>query len=189
MTGAMMLSLGLRVEADVAERARARGRPAELEAAQAAALSLERSWHELGAALSPDRTPSPEVGAHAASARAEQTRLDGGSDPDRWATAQAAWDAIGMPHPGAYTRWRRAEALLGVRGAREQVAALLAEAHATCLRLGAEPWRSPGARASSLRAPPRRRPRASRRRPRHSASRRVRPRSSSLSPTGARTAR
>jgi DNA-binding CsgD family transcriptional regulator/tetratricopeptide (TPR) repeat protein len=142
MTAAMMLSLGLRIEADAAERAGARGRPAEVDAAQAAGASLERAWQELGAALAPDRTPSPEVGAHAASARAERTRLDGASDQGRWAATQAAWDAIGMPHPGAYARRRRAEALLGVRGAREQVAALLAEAHATCVRLGAEPLRA-----------------------------------------------
>ena len=47
-----------------------------------------------------------------------------------------------MAHHAAYARWRRAEALLAAHGGRDEAAALLAEAHSACLRMGAEPLAS-----------------------------------------------
>jgi DNA-binding CsgD family transcriptional regulator len=140
--GAMLLSLGLRVEADVAERARARRRAGEEDAARAAAAAHEAAWRELRTRLDPERTPNPEVNAHALLAEAERTRLEGASDPTCWATAQGAWDELGMPHLGAYARWRRAEALLAARGTRTEAAALLGEARDACVRMGAESLRT-----------------------------------------------
>jgi DNA-binding CsgD family transcriptional regulator/tetratricopeptide (TPR) repeat protein len=138
---AMLLSLGLRAQADLAERARARRRPAEEASARAAAEAMQATWRTMRDAPAPGRTPSPEIEAHAATATAERTRLDGSSDPACWAAAQAGWDGLGMSHHAAYARWRRAEALLAVQGTREEAAALLAEAHSACVRMGAKPLR------------------------------------------------
>jgi DNA-binding NarL/FixJ family response regulator len=74
-------------------------------------------------------------------AAAERARLAGAPEPGRWEQAQAAWDALGMRHNAAYARVRRAEALLGVPGSRRPAAALLAEAHAACVDMGAAPLR------------------------------------------------
>jgi DNA-binding CsgD family transcriptional regulator/tetratricopeptide (TPR) repeat protein len=141
MSAAMLLSLGLRAHADLAERARARRRPQEEASARAGADAMQDTWRRLRGALGPGRTPSPEVEAHAATATAERTRLDGAPDPERWAAAQSAWDDVHMAHHAAYARWRRAEALLAVPGGRDEAAALLAEAHSACVIMGAEPLR------------------------------------------------
>jgi DNA-binding CsgD family transcriptional regulator len=138
----MLLSLGLRAHADLAERARARRRPEEEASARAGADAMQDTWRALRGALGPGRTPSPEVEAHAITATAERARLDGSPTAGQWAAAQAAWDAVGMAHHAAYARWRRAEALLGVQGARGEARALLAEAHSACVRMGAEPLRA-----------------------------------------------
>jgi DNA-binding NarL/FixJ family response regulator len=138
---AMLLSLGLRAQADLAERARARRRAAEETSARATAEAMQATWRTMRDGLAPGRTPSPETEAHAATATAERTRLEGSSDPACWAAAQAGWDGLGMTHHAAYARWRRAEALLAVQGTREEAAALLAEAHSACVRMGAKPLR------------------------------------------------
>jgi DNA-binding CsgD family transcriptional regulator len=138
---APLLSLGVRARADLAERARARRRGEEEASARDGADAMQHAWRTLRDALGPGRTPSPEIEAHAATATAERTRLDGASDPASWAAAQAAWDALDMSHHAAYTRWRRAEALLALHGGREEAAALLAQAHSDCMRMGAEPLR------------------------------------------------
>ena len=139
---AMLLSLGLRAQADVAERARARRRAEEEASARAAAEGMQDTWRTLRDALGPGRAPSPEIEAHEATAVAERTRLDGASDHASWGAAQAAWDELGMKHHAAYARWRRAEALLAAHGAREEPGALLAEAHSACVLMGADPLRA-----------------------------------------------
>jgi DNA-binding CsgD family transcriptional regulator len=141
MSAAMLLSLGLRAQADLAERARAGRHPDEEASARAAADAMQETWRGLRATLGPGRTQSPEVEAHAMTATAERTRLDGASAPADWAAAQTAWDEVSMAHHAAYARWRRAEALLGVQGARGEAGALLAEAHSACVLMGAEPLR------------------------------------------------
>ena len=141
MSAALLLSLGLRAQADHAERARAGRHPDEEASARAAADAMQDTWRGLQAALGPGRTPSPEIEAHAATATAERTRLDGASAPADWAAAQAAWDGLNMQHHAAYARWRRAEALLAIQGTRGEARALLAEAHAACVRMGAAPLR------------------------------------------------
>jgi DNA-binding CsgD family transcriptional regulator len=141
MSAAMLLSVGLRAQADLAERARARRRPEEEASARAVADEMQGTWGTLRDALGPERTPSPEIEAHAVTAAAERARLDGRSDPALWATAQSTWDALGMAHHAAYARWRRAEALLAVHGAREEAGALLRDAYSACVLMGAEPLR------------------------------------------------
>jgi DNA-binding CsgD family transcriptional regulator/tetratricopeptide (TPR) repeat protein len=141
MSAAALLSVGLRAQADLAERARARRRPEEEASARAAADAMQETWRRLRGGLGPGRTPSPEVEAHAITAAAERARLDGGSDASPWAAAQGAWDDLKMTYHAAYARRRRAEALLAVHGARQEAAALLAEAHLACALMGAEPLR------------------------------------------------
>jgi DNA-binding CsgD family transcriptional regulator/tetratricopeptide (TPR) repeat protein len=142
LTGAKLLSLGVRVEADIAERSRARRRAGEEDAARGAAAALNAGWSELRARLDAGRSSSPEVEAHALLAEAERTRLDAASDPERWAIAQAAWDRLGMQPHATYARWRRADALLAARGNKAEAGALLAEARDACVRMGAESLRS-----------------------------------------------
>jgi DNA-binding CsgD family transcriptional regulator/tetratricopeptide (TPR) repeat protein len=142
MGAAGLLSLGLRSQADLAERARARRRPEEEANARAHADAMQEIWRRLREALGPGRTPSPEIEAHAATAAAERARLDGSPDPACWATAQTAWDALGMAHHAAYARWRRAEALLAIQAGRDEARALLTEAHSACVVMRAEPLRA-----------------------------------------------
>jgi DNA-binding CsgD family transcriptional regulator len=130
-------ALGLRIEADAAERARARRRPEDETKALAAADRLDAAWNALEAGLDDKRVWSPETAANLAAAAAERLRLEGRPDPAAWAAATRAWDALGMPYPAAYARLRGAEALIGAGGGRAQPAALLADAHAACLGMGA----------------------------------------------------
>jgi DNA-binding CsgD family transcriptional regulator/tetratricopeptide (TPR) repeat protein len=139
MNAAALLSVGLRAQADLAERARARRRPEDEASARVAADAMQDTWRTLRQALGPGRSPSPEIEAHAATATAERARLDGSSAAALWAAAQTAWDELDMKYHAAYARWRRAEALLAIQGTREEAGALLGEAHSACVLMGAEP--------------------------------------------------
>ncbi|HEX8132205.1 MAG TPA: LuxR C-terminal-related transcriptional regulator, partial [Actinomycetes bacterium] len=131
---AALYPLGLRAEADAAERARDRhAEGEEADARQVAAELLEGAR-----AL---RTPwGPEFEAHLAACEAEWTRVVGGSDPERWQAAVQAWDKAGQPYPAAYARWHLTQALLAA-GDRHQADHTLRQAHATATRLGARPLR------------------------------------------------
>jgi DNA-binding CsgD family transcriptional regulator/tetratricopeptide (TPR) repeat protein len=132
---AALYPIGLRAEADAAERARARH--AEDEEADA-----RRAAAELLAGARALTTPwGPEFGAHLAICEAEWTRVMGEPDPERWQLAVDAWDKAGQPYPAAYARWRLAEALLVARVDREQAERTVRDAHATAVRLGARPLR------------------------------------------------
>jgi DNA-binding CsgD family transcriptional regulator/tetratricopeptide (TPR) repeat protein len=132
---ASLYPLGLRAEADAAERARDRhAEGEEADARQVAAELLEGAR-----ALS---TPwGPEFEAHLAACEAEWTRVGGRSDPERWQAATEAWDKAGQPYPAAYARWHLAQALLAA-GDREQADRATRQAHATATRLGARPLRA-----------------------------------------------
>jgi DNA-binding CsgD family transcriptional regulator/tetratricopeptide (TPR) repeat protein len=139
-----LLTLGLRIEADLAEQARARREPdGEATARRRGAVMLAglRGLAEQAAARGAQ--PLPETAAHIATGEAEANRLEGRPDPPRWAAAAAAWAALRQPYPAAYAHWREAEALLSGRRERARAAVLLREAHATTTRLGAAPlWRA-----------------------------------------------
>jgi DNA-binding CsgD family transcriptional regulator/tetratricopeptide (TPR) repeat protein len=132
-----VVALALRAEGALAERARARRRPADVTGAVNAAA---RAWRLSGRAPEQAR-PGSAAAAAWLTARAEQQRVDGSPDATAWAAAQAAWDAIAAAPLGAYARFRRAEALLAGGGGRDVSGALLTEAHVTCERLAAEPLR------------------------------------------------
>lgn len=123
-------SVGLRVEADAAQRARDRDdRDAEREALLRSELLLARV--EAGAEL--ERAP---LVAELTAARAEEARARGDDDPDLWEAAGASWDALERPYLSAYARWREAEAALGA-GDRTRAANAAVAAVAVTRALGA----------------------------------------------------
>jgi DNA-binding CsgD family transcriptional regulator len=130
---APLYGLGMRVEADRAELARAGhlGQPAS-DDGTAAAL-LERLGQT---AAGPAAAGLPELAAWDALGLAERTRQQGPSDPAAWAAAVAAWQRPGQPHRAAYAGFRHAEALLAA-GDRDSAAAVLGRAAAITGRLGA----------------------------------------------------
>ena len=101
---ARVSAVGLRVEADVAQRARDLHEKAEARGAIARArIHMQR----LDAAA---QEGGPVESAWQALGAAELTRARGRSDPARWTAAAGEWDAIGRPYPAAYARRRAAEA-------------------------------------------------------------------------------
>jgi ATP/maltotriose-dependent transcriptional regulator MalT len=133
---APLYGLGVRVEADRAELARARhpGSPAG-DDGTATAL-LERLGQ---AAAGPAAAGIPELAAWHATALAERTRQEGQSDPAAWAAAATGWERLGQPYRLAYARYRHAEALLAGAGDRDTAAAVLGHAADITGRLGARP--------------------------------------------------
>jgi len=132
---APLYGLGVRVEADRAELARAHrpGQPAPDDGTATALLArLDQ------AAAGPAGAGIPELAAWHATALAERTRQQGPSDPAAWAAAAAAWERLGQPYRVAYAGFRHAEALLA-SGDRESAAVVLGRAAEVTGRLGARP--------------------------------------------------
>jgi DNA-binding CsgD family transcriptional regulator/tetratricopeptide (TPR) repeat protein len=132
--------LALRLEADRAERAAARHADEEAASARRRAAPLLAELDRL-TAVGPPKSPYATVTANLLLARAEQSRLEGRSDPERWRSAAVAWERIQWPFEAAYARFREAEALLGIRAHRRQAEQVLRRAHQTALALGAAPLR------------------------------------------------
>jgi DNA-binding CsgD family transcriptional regulator/tetratricopeptide (TPR) repeat protein len=132
---APVYALGLRVEADRAELARARHdrQPASDDGTAAALLA------RLGqAATGRAAAGLPELAAWQALGLAERTRQQGPSDPAAWAAAAAAWERLGQPYRVAYAGFRQAEALLAA-GDRDAATVVLGRAAELTGRLGARP--------------------------------------------------
>jgi DNA-binding CsgD family transcriptional regulator len=130
---APLYALGLRVEADRAELARARrpGQPTPDDGTPNALLE------RLGqAAQGPAAAGLPELAAWHALGLAERTRQQGRPDPAAWAAAAAAWERLGQPYRVAYACFRQAEALLAT-GDRDPAAQVLGRAAEVTGRLGA----------------------------------------------------
>jgi DNA-binding CsgD family transcriptional regulator len=123
-----LCALGLRIEADEADRARARRLPAVPDDVLATAEQLHervrRVWDEMG-----HRRPSfPEAALEVATADAEFGRLRGGGSAAAWRDIADGWDRLARPHPAAYARWRAAELLVADRD--PDAAEVLRRAHA-----------------------------------------------------------
>ncbi|HEX8928581.1 MAG TPA: response regulator transcription factor, partial [Actinomycetota bacterium] len=132
---------GLAAEADRAERARAAGDEAvAAEAVQAGLELLERARAAERQSRAVGRQVGPEAVAWLARAEAEATRLEGRTDPDRWAASAEAF-GYGHVYEQARSRWRLAEALLAA-GRREEARQAAVAAHRIAERLGAAPLRS-----------------------------------------------
>jgi DNA-binding CsgD family transcriptional regulator/tetratricopeptide (TPR) repeat protein len=130
----------LRLEADRAERAAARRRADDVVAARRRAAPVIAALDRLSNSPSP-QAHIPVVVCGLLLARAEQSRVEGRSDPERWRAAAVAWERLAYPFEAAYGRFRQAEALLAVRPHHNQAETVLRPAHQTAVALGAAPLR------------------------------------------------
>ena len=117
---------GLAIEAAAAQQARGRRPGGEYQAVRERADGLLDRIRSASSA--PDVVITPVLAANILMAEAEWSRVDGPSDPGRWASCAAAWEALSHPWPSAYARWRQAEALLAARAPRAAVRAALTQA-------------------------------------------------------------
>jgi DNA-binding NarL/FixJ family response regulator len=117
---------GLAIEAAAAEQDRGRRPGGEYQAVRERAAGLLDRIRSASSA--PDVVITPVLAANILMAEAEWSRVDGLSDPGRWASSAAAWEELGYPWPSAYARWRQAEALLNARAPRAAVRAALTQA-------------------------------------------------------------
>jgi DNA-binding CsgD family transcriptional regulator len=132
--------LALRLEADQAERAAAARASEEVAEARRRAAPLVAELDRLAAA-GPPQARYPYVVGNLLLARAEQSRLDGRSDPQRWRAAAVAWEQLEYPFESAYARFREAEALLAHGASHPQAEHALRSAHQTAVALDAAPLR------------------------------------------------
>jgi DNA-binding NarL/FixJ family response regulator/tetratricopeptide (TPR) repeat protein len=135
-----MLWRALWAEADVAAAARAR-RDATAEAEAIAVGEQLRASHWLWVRL--DQAPNARVAAEVALCDAETNRISGSDTASDWQVAAAAADDAGMLFPGAYARYRAAEALVRA-GDRAGAGAELGPAVEVARRLGARPLQQLG---------------------------------------------
>jgi ATP/maltotriose-dependent transcriptional regulator MalT len=133
---APLYGLGMRIEADRAELARAR-HPGQVVPDDGTATAMLERLGE--AAAGPAAVGIPELAAWRATGLAERTRQEGPSDPAAWAAAAATWDRLGQPYRVAYARFRQAEALMAGTGDRDTAATMLRRAADITGRLGARP--------------------------------------------------
>jgi DNA-binding CsgD family transcriptional regulator/tetratricopeptide (TPR) repeat protein len=137
----VLYALGARVEADVAEVARARGDHPSAAAARAAAtrrLGLLDALLQRRAQVA----PPAEALAHRAACAAEVQRAANDPGHSAWADTAARWEALGQPYPAAYARWREAESRLARRGDRSGAADALRDGGRLTAGLGAGPLRA-----------------------------------------------
>ncbi len=142
---ASLAAAGLRVEADAADRARARYDEPALGDARRRSRSLigevERLAAQFGIPLdgaSGGAVPSRSR-ALAALCRAEARRLEQRDDAATWLAVAGEFDAIGRPYPAAYARFRAGATTLRDRGSRVEATTILAAARVTASELGAGP--------------------------------------------------
>jgi DNA-binding CsgD family transcriptional regulator len=128
---------GLEAEAAIAERAAAAHATAERD--QAAGVAADLLQRARSVATADGATPTRMGRVMLLTAEAHHSRVTGLSDPDRWAEAATAWEALACPWPAAHARWRQAEALLAAGAHRDQAAAPLRQAWATASALKARP--------------------------------------------------
>jgi DNA-binding CsgD family transcriptional regulator/tetratricopeptide (TPR) repeat protein len=141
---ARVSAAGVRVEADIAQRARDLAeRRDEREAVTRGRLHLSR----LRAAATEG---GPVEKAWLASGAAELSRARGRGDVALWTKAAVAWNAVERPYEEALMRWRGAEAAAAA-GERGVAAGLIAEALATAQRLESR-WLGGELRALAQRA-------------------------------------
>ena len=126
---APLLVVGMTAVADLADLGRVFREAARVTKAQEAGVRLIAQARAIGDEASGAAARTPSVRAAIATVEAEATRLAGGSDPDRWITAAASWQEIRMPFQAARAQARAGEAILLVRGARDEATIRLGDAH------------------------------------------------------------
>jgi hypothetical protein len=137
----LFCALGLRVEADRAELARAQRSAVGVDEAHRRADPLVATVTSLTGRHGQAADTEPWMACYAALAQAEWSRLEGRPDPDAWQRAAEHWERLENRYAAAYARFRQAETLLGVRAPRAQVRPVLRAAHQTTVALGAGPLR------------------------------------------------
>jgi DNA-binding NarL/FixJ family response regulator len=138
---APLLADGMAAAADLAEHGRAFRVASEVDRATAAAGAFEAAASTIRARVAATSAATPSLRAVLATVAAEATRVAGRSDATAWLEAAKAWDAVPMPYPAARARARAGEAILLVRGSREEAARHLRAAHLAADALGAVPLR------------------------------------------------
>ena len=128
----------LQLEADRAESAAARRRADDVAAARRRAAPVIAALDRLSDSPSP-QARIPVVVCGLLLARAEQSRLEGRSDPERWRAAAVAWERLAYPFEAAYAHFRQAEALLASGPHHKQAETVLRPAHQTAVALRAAP--------------------------------------------------
>ncbi|MBB5788667.1 AAA family ATPase [Jiangella mangrovi] len=136
--GLRLAVLALGIQADLARQARLD----HDDAAEAAAVAEGRRFAEHARLTAQHGIPradtlGPEGVAWLARLDAEESRLDGGSDPAPWRAVIEAFGYGDVFHV-ALAQWRLGEVLIAA-GDRDAAATELAAAHETALRLGAQP--------------------------------------------------
>jgi DNA-binding CsgD family transcriptional regulator len=131
--------LGTRAAADLAEAATARRDVRTLELAESAGDRHRTAFGDLPSRFAvPRTTGNSTIMRLSAWGEAEAARLDGRSDPGRWAAASQALDGWIVPHEVPSALYREAEAFLG-RGERAKAGDVLREAHRRASDLGLAP--------------------------------------------------
>jgi len=127
---ATVTAVGVRVEADIAERGR------DLREKQDERGALARARIHVQRLRAAAQAGGPVEQAYVAVGAAELARARGRNDPALWRKAAAKWDEIARPYPAAIARWREAEAEVEA-GDRTAATDAAQAAFATAGRLGA----------------------------------------------------
>lgn len=127
--------LGLRIEADEAERRRARGRSAAVDEVRRRGEELHDRLVTLWQAMGARQVSFPEAAVDAAMGEAEYARLLGELDTAAWGEVAAGWERLERAHPAVYARWRECEGLVRQRDPR--AAEVLRAAHRAATELDA----------------------------------------------------
>jgi hypothetical protein len=141
VTTVTLADLGLRIEADRAQFARARRDPTDEQDAVESARSVAARTLDLRVRACAAAHRSEVTRAHRVLCQAELGRAEGRSDPDVWHRAADAGATEGDPYRTAYARFREAEAVVASRGERARVVDALNAAYAFATELRAEPLR------------------------------------------------
>jgi DNA-binding CsgD family transcriptional regulator/tetratricopeptide (TPR) repeat protein len=141
VSGILLPSLGLRIEADRAELARIRRDAAGESAAVEAVKTVGHRTEDLRTRAVPVVRRREVARRHRILCDAELSRAEGRSDAALWRRAAGAATADGDPYRTAYSRFREAEAILAHRGKRASAVDAVNAGHATVCRLGADPLR------------------------------------------------
>ncbi len=135
-----LLALGLRAEAELAERARAARDPAaDKEAATRAQTLLSRVLTLSAPENWPLGSAPPEMLLEVDLCQLEALRAAGEARAGDWAEHAARWGQLGRPFRAAYARLREAEAALVEDLPRAQLTEALSSARATAATLRARP--------------------------------------------------
>lgn len=136
-----LLSFAVRVEAEVAERARASDRVEAIADTHRRADDALAQLRGLTERVGASRESLPPLEAHLVTAVAEISRLEGEADAEAWSVAAARWQELNQLPSLAYARLIEAEAILRLNGATAAVSDALRQVYSAADAMGAQPVR------------------------------------------------